>query len=69
MLHMECLLVCTTMLTMMGLVGLISSPDVQAAYSRGDISTEAFVEQFLTARKLFHQRDLKCMAARQTILT
>ena len=41
---------------------------MQAAFSRGDLSTEAFVEQFLAAKKLFHLRDLKCMAARQTIL-
>ena len=41
---------------------------VQAAFSRDELSTEAFVEQFLAARKLFHQRDLKTMAARQTIL-
>ena len=42
---------------------------LQESFRRGELSSEAFVEQYTALRKLFHQRDLKCQAARQTLLT
>ena len=41
----------------------------QEAFQRGEVSSEAFVERYTALRKVFHQRDLKCQAARHTLIT
>ncbi|KAK9805423.1 hypothetical protein WJX73_004126 [Symbiochloris irregularis] len=42
--------------------------ELQESFRRGDISTEAFVEQYTALRKTYHQMDLKCQAAQQTLI-
>lgn len=36
-------------------------------FSCSEIPVDSFVAQYVRARKLYHQRELKCQAARQTL--
>lgn len=42
---------------------------LQDAFKKGEVSSEAFVERYTQLRKVFHQRDLKCQAAGQTLVS
>jgi hypothetical protein len=43
------------------------SDQVYESFLKGDTSVEAFVSQYVQARRLYHQRELKRQAALQTL--